>query len=339
MAKNRYILHERDFEYMDVRFIQSYDYRYWKYKIYLLEHGINNADEITNPDIHDVFEEESGDATGLRLSIKSEYVSMFYHMSEALFTVCKVLLEEGVAWIDMMETYPKDLKEFVEHTFVESNITDDELVNLFFPFIFTSNISWEDTSGEFERKAIDSIDFAREYLRRIGEKFTEDKIYNHYKHGLRLSMYDGTVEVDYPEIFEGTDIETNSDGDLQGDSYYYFEPKEDDRNYEGNYDNHRMSEIITTIDYERHKQLCLTNYILIKQIFKMHQLILSIEPEDRLRISTESIDREISVPTFEDEDIDEIFYWDETGYKFDVYRANENDDPESDESDYHFYIP
>ena len=265
----------------------NYDTDHWFYKIKTYDLLQENAE---------TFFEEIGDerlneksVESFQQAIESEIVFTFYHITESLFMVLGVC-NSTVPWLEMKHIKIKHIMEFVRETVTERNWDKDELEEIFYPGLKVP----EEHEGTKDK----SLKFIEEYMARMGQRYLDNDIYNEYKHGLRLSTSEGSVRI-APEKEPGGETGSVVFG-REGTTHVYLEEEEVYR--EGSEVYHQLNQVMSGFDYELFLQLCYVNYLLIDQIVRIRRETLYSDDDNN--------EKRVSVNSFHDFDIDEIFDYD-----------------------------
>lgn len=264
----------------------GYDTDHWYYKIKTYDLLLENAE---------VFFEELGDeelneksVDGFHQAIESEIVFTFYHLSESLFMLMGVC-NSAAPWLEMKHIRVGDIADFIRDTVRDEDWEDGALKSIFYPNMRAP----EEHEGTME----ESLDFIKEYLSRMSHRYLDNDIYNEYKHGLRLSTSEASLRI-APEDEPGGEAGPVVFG-REGTAHVYLEEEEVYREDSEVY--HELKKVTSGFDYELFAQLCYINYLLIDQIVQIRQKGLQTEDDDEDRVSVNS---------FHDFDIDEIFDYD-----------------------------
>lgn len=317
MGQTRYTLREGEHGLLNYEFFRLYNYRYWLYKICLLDYGINNISEVLHPIGDNSF--DANDHSQFELSIKSEFFFVFNHTTEALFTLLYVIDNHGIAWADMQELSTGELDDYIREYYVKTDADKSKLSEAFFPMVdndYNGNDTeiLGDNSDSKNSSIVESLDFIQEYLAKIGKMYTDKElyrdIYNHFKHGLRVSTYPASIVLDNEaeelERLSDKGLPLDENGNLSDDTFLYFSKEPADYEGEDHFDYYYISQKVKTLDYELFKRLSITNFELIEQSFKVMNAILDVEPHMIGAIGPgESL--EVSVRTFGEESIDDLF--------------------------------
>jgi len=281
-----YTLSDEARERMNREFWRNYDVEHWFYKIktydLLLENSEGFFEEIGDEELN----EKSVEA--FHQAIESEIVFTFYHISESLFMLIGVC-SSTVPWLEMKHIRVREIAEFIRETVTDEDWEDGALKSIFYPNMREP----EEHEGTME----ESLDFIEKYLSRMSHRYLENDIYNEYKHGLRLSTSEGSIRI-APEEEPGGETGPTVFG-REGTTHVYLEEEEVHREDSEVY--HKLNRVMSGFDYELFLQLCYINYLLIDQIVRIRREAPQGGDEK---------ERRVSVNSFHDFDIDEIFDYD-----------------------------
>lgn len=265
-------------------FTDSYQFKHWFFKIKTYDLILENTEK---------FVEEFGDKElkienieAYRLTLKSEVVFTFFHMSEALFSLMYCSTYSKVPWLDMKKIRFKDLCIYIKDKIVSGKVSDGDL-----RFIFFNGVIGEDAKKE---PIVDSIKFIREFLIRTGTLFLDNDIYNEYKHGLRLMSTLSNLKFT-------PDNSQKPIMDQSGTAHIFLTTKLISK--KGKDEVHRIQKNVVSFDYQLYLRLCIKIYQLFDAIFITRRQMKRLNPGDLMK-----------VVLFDHEDLDETFKEDPSAY-------------------------
>lgn len=279
-----YPLSDEAREQMNREFWRGYDTEHWFYKVKTYDLLLENSEEFFEEIGDEELNEKSVEA--FHQAIESEIVFTFYHISESLFMLIGVC-NSALPWLEMKHIRVREIAEFIRETVIDEDWEDGALKSIFYPNIRAP----EEHEGMME----ESLDFIERYLSRMSHRYLENDIYNEYKHGLRLSTFEGSIRI-APEEEPGGEAGPVVFG-REGTTHIYLEEEQVHREDSEVY--HKLNRVMSGFDYELFLQLCYINYLLIDQIVRIRR-------EDPQSGDAEE-ERRVSVNSFHDFDIDEIF--------------------------------
>jgi hypothetical protein len=273
-------------ERMNREFWRSYDTEHWFFKIKTYDLLLENTEEFFEELGDEELQEKSVEA--FHQAIESEIVFTFYHITESLFMLIGVC-NSTVPWLEMKHIRVREIADFIRDTVTDEDWEDGALKSIFYPNMRAP----EEHEGTME----ESLDFIEEYLARMSHRYLDNDIYNEYKHGLRLSTSESSIRI-APEEEPGGEAGPVVFG-REGTAHVYLNEEEAYREDSEVY--HELEKVTSGFDYELFVQLCYINYLLIDQIIRIRQEAPRGEEDEEKRVS---------VTSFHDFDIDEIFDYD-----------------------------
>lgn len=266
-------------------FFRLYDTDHWFYKIKTFDILLDSTEQFVDEMGDDELQEKSIEE--YRRAIESEIVATFYHISESLFILMGVC-NSALPWLEMKHIRMSQINEFVGDEIIKKNLSEDELKQIFYPGIRPPE--------EMEETMEESFDFIEEYLARMCHRFLDKDIYNEYKHGLRLSTTESSIQI----APEKEPMGETGPVALQrgGTAHMYLEEerleKEDSEEY------FKLNKVTNGFDYELFLDLCITNYLLLDQIIQVRRNQIGEH-------KAEDEEERIEVTSFHDFDVDELF--------------------------------
>lgn len=266
---------------LEKEFYKSYDESYWKVKIGMYDHLIENMEDI----FEDSNVEEIGDYQRMT---KAEFVYMFYHSTEALLGLVRSLTKDGIPWIDLKEARGWKIDEFVEGD-LQSDDFDEDLMDVIYP-------AAEFENSDQEEQIKESVEVIWDYLVRIGTMFGDRGIYNEYKHGLRLITSESRIEIEFTpgerfdeeDISELSEIDETEDGlvwtALSGDILFYLDSSIFHQDENSGKKFWSLSRKMQSLEFELYRRLCNLNADLISQIFSVRRKSIGISEDDREKV-------------------------------------------------------
>lgn len=246
----KYPLSQASIEEINAEFVQSYDHKHWWYKLKTYNTLINHTEEFVE-NYGDEFQDEPLEE--YRLSLKSEVIFTYYHISEALFSLI-ICRNAAIPWIYMKHLRFSEICDFVRDNLLDG-ASKRNVAATFYPQI--GEEEWKDENGQL----FESVSFIQEYLRRMGAVFLENDVYSEYKHGLRLIAAESGFQIGLES--EKTD-ETIA---RHGSTHIYLQENENHR--DGNDVYYDLKRVVKSFDYELYYRLCLVNYHLVDQLFRV----------------------------------------------------------------------
>jgi len=271
---------------MNREFWRGYDTDHLFFKIKTYDLLLENADEF----FEEIGDEELREKSvgGFHQAIQSEVVFSFYHITESLFLLMGVC-NSAVPWLEMRHIRVGEIADFIRDTVKDEDWEDGALKSIFYPNMRVP----EEHEGTMEK----SLNFIEEYLSRMSHRYLDNDIYNEYKHGLRLSTSESSIRI-APEgepVGEAGPVVFGR----EGTAHVYMEEekvyKEDSEEY------YELKKVTSGFDYELFVQLCYINYLLIDHIVRVRREDLQTEEDG---------EKQVSVNSFHDFDIEEIFDYD-----------------------------
>jgi hypothetical protein len=274
-------------------FVNMYDYKYWRYKLETYDAIVGKTNEFVEKFGNDWLEQQNIDQ--YQSSLKSEIYYMFFHSSEALFTLMLSFTESLIPPLEMKRIHTSQINKFIKTTIESEDYGVENVKNLYY------------IVGESQFD--DSAEFIYEYIKRVGNRLSQNTVYNEYKHGLRLRAGDSEITFDFGETSEDGESKSMT---TSGTAHRYINTERIRSHLHRQNDpnpNWGISENVTEFfDYEVAVDLCFINCLLIRQIIRKQKKVLQIY-EDGL-VSEDGFiakDLEYNFNTFGHLDIDDIF--------------------------------
>lgn len=277
-----YALSEEDKDRINREFFDSYDHKYWFYKLKTNQILVDNLEEFVDKLGGKVLQDES--LEHLRLSLQSEAVYDFFHTTEALFSLFIANRVSHIPWRKMRHLGVSQICDFIRDVILDDGLTHEDIRYAFYR-------GTGENALEENEELRESVEFIETYLKTVGTRFLDNDLYNEYKHGLRVVTSRKSVTV--------TDEETgktvlNEDGTVH--TYLQSEQIQKD----GNDEIHQLIKATEWFDYEIYHELCQFNYYLIRQMFdSLRQNLRGGDEEGMLDITLFDYDLE---DLFEDDE-------------------------------------
>jgi len=244
-----YALSEEDKNRINREFFNSYDHKYWFYKLKTNRLLVDNLEEFVEEFGGDDLQDESVEE--FRLSLKSEVVYDFFHTTEALFSLFIANRVSHIPWRKMRHLGVGQICDFIRNIVLNDDLSDEDIRYAFY------RGTGEDALEENEELR-ESVEFIGTYLKTVGTRFLDNTLYNEYKHGLRVVTSRKSVTI--------TDEESEEMIlDRRGTAHTYLQSEQIEE--DGNDEIHQLIKATEWFDYEVYHDLCLFNYYLIRQMF------------------------------------------------------------------------
>ncbi|WP_155120796.1 hypothetical protein [Haloarcula sp. K1] len=263
-----YALSEEDKNRINREFFDSYDHKYWFYKLKTNRILVDNLEEFVNEFGGEDLQEES--IEGLRLSLKSEAVYDFFHTTEALISLFIANRVSYIPWRKMRHLGVHQICDFIRDVILDDSLSQEDIRYAFYRGI------GEDALEESEELR-ESVEFIETYLKTVGTRFLDNDLYNEYKHGLRVVTSRKSVTI--------TDEEAQKTVlDEEGSVHTYLQSERIQK--DGSDEIHQLIKATEWFDYEVYHDLSLFNYYMIKQMFdSLRQNIRGGDEEGMLDIT------------------------------------------------------
>ncbi|QHS17209.1 hypothetical protein GWK26_08675 [haloarchaeon 3A1-DGR] len=282
-----YPLSDESIENVNRDFWQNYDVEHWFYKIKTYDLLLENSEKFFTEIGDEALNEKSVES--FHRAIESEIVFTFHHITESLFMLIGVC-NSKLPWVEMKKIRISEIADFIEETVTEKDWEDGALESVFYPGTTVPK--------EHEGTKESSLEFIEKYLSRMSHRFLDRDIYNEYKHGLRLSTSETSIQI-APEDEPGGEAGPAVFG-RKGTTHVYLEEEEIHREDSEVY--HQLNRVMSGFDYELFIDLCYVNYLLIDQIVRIRRFTVGNNEEAE--------EKRIPINAFHDFDIDEIFEYD-----------------------------
>lgn len=245
-----YALREEDKKRINREFFDSYDFKYWLFKL--------KTNRILVEDLEEFVEEFGGESLQdepieeYRLALQSEVVYDFFHTTEALFSL---FIANRVSYIPWRKMRHLGIKQIC--TFIRDVVLDDGLDHEDIRYTFYRGTG--EKALEENEKLSESVEFIETYLKTVGTRFLDHDLYNEYKHGLRVVLSRKSVTI------------TSEEGDVpiikeDGTAHIYLDSEQIKK--EGSDEIHQLIKVTEWFDYEDYYNLCMVNYHMIRQMFE-----------------------------------------------------------------------
>lgn len=245
-----YALSEEGKDRINREFIDSYDHKYWLFKLKTNRILVDNLEEFVEEFGDDVLQDESIEA--FRLALQSEAVYDFFHTTEALFSLFIANRVSYIPWRKMRHLGVVQICDFIRDVVLDNGLDHEDIRFAFYRGTGEDALEKNDELRE-------SVEFIETYLKTVGTRFLDNDLYNEYKHGLRVVTSRKSVTI----TSEQTD-ETVLDED--GTVHIYLQSEQIEK--EGSDEVHQLIKATEWFDYEVYHDLCLFNYYLIRQMFQ-----------------------------------------------------------------------
>lgn len=245
-----YALSEEGKDRINREFIDSYDHKYWLFKLKTNRILVDNLEEFVEEFGDDALQDESIEA--FRLALQSEAVYDFFHTTEALFSLFIANRVSYIPWRKMRHLGVGQICDFIRDVVLNNGLDHEDIRFAFYRGTGEDALEKNDELRE-------SVEFIETYLKTVGTRFLDNDLYNEYKHGLRVVTSRKSVTI----TSEQTD-ETVLDE--EGTVHIYLQSKQIEK--KGSDEVHQLIKATEWFDYEVYHDLCLFNYYLIRQMFQ-----------------------------------------------------------------------
>lgn len=288
---SKYPLYPREHHRLIKEFVEQYDYSYWIFKLNTYNQIIDNIGDFSGR-YGDEYIDDAG-TEQYEQSLKSEVVYMFYHTSEALFSLIMSFSESSIPPLEMKRIRINHIRNFVENKLGTNEFDNNEIRELFY-------FEVQDGSNRIS----ESVDFIEKYMSNIGDLLLENTIYNEYKHGLRLNATSSEFEMSTQEGETILDTEGNSIVYIRTDRLRDDLPVNEDDNRQWG----KSAYVTEFFNFDFYNTLCGLNTHLIRHFVEMRKEEIRIQEEEQPDedgvIRTEA---ELDLPLYTNFDIRELF--------------------------------
>ncbi|RYJ14519.1 hypothetical protein ELS19_11520 [Halogeometricum borinquense] len=244
-----YALNEEDKDRINREFFESYDHKYWFYKLKTNRILVDNLEEFIDEFAGEVMQDEP--VEDIRLSLQSEAIYDFFHTTEALFSLFIANRVSHVPWRKMRHLGVNQICDFIRNVVLNNGLSHEDI-----RFAFYRGVGEE--AIEESEEIRESVEFIETYLKTVGIRFLDNELYNEYKHGLRVVTSRESVTISNEET-EKTVF------DEEGTVHTYLQSEQVEK--DGSDEIHQLIKVTEWFDYEIYHNLCLFNYHMIKQMF------------------------------------------------------------------------
>lgn len=244
-----YALSEEDKDHINREFFDSYDHKYWFYKLKTNRILVDNLEEFVNEFGDEVLQDESIEK--FRLSLQSEAVYDFFHTTEALFSLFIANRVSYIPWRKMRHLSVHQICDFIRDVVLGGGLSHEDIRYAFYRGTGEDALKENDELRE-------SVEFIETYLKTVGTRFLDNDLYNEYKHGLRVIASRKSVTV--------TDEETEETVlNEKGTVHTHLQSEQIKK--DGSDEIHQLIKVTEWFDYKIYHDLCLFNYYMIRQMF------------------------------------------------------------------------
>ena len=260
-------------------FTRFYDYNHWFFRLKTLDIILDNPEKFVNECGDEELKKEN--IEDYKLSLKTEIFFTFFHTAEALFSLMICVHSSKLPWLSMKLIKFKEICDNIRDTILQEKLSDEDIRFLFFNGII---------GKEAERKDIkDSISFIRQYLKRMGKLFLDNKLYLEYKHGLRLITLNSQFKI-IPENF-GNQVTILT---RKGTAHVYLDHTLLSKT--GKDEQYKVELVTQSFDYQLYLRLAVINLQLIKNIIETRKQKLKLKPGEKMIVGI-----------FDKHNLDELF--------------------------------
>lgn len=246
----RYALSGKGKDRINREFIDSYDHKYWLFKLKTNRILVDNLEEFVEEFGDDALQDESKEA--FRLALQSEAVYDFFHTTEALFSLFIANRVSYIPWRKMRHLGVGQICDFIRDVVLNNGLDHEDIRFAFYRGTGEDALEKNDELRE-------SVEFIETYLKTVGTRFLDNDLYNEYKHGLRVVTSRKSITI----TSEQTDETVLNE---EGTVHIYLQSKQIEK--EGSDEVHQLIKATEWFDYEVYHDLCLFNYYLIRQMFQ-----------------------------------------------------------------------
>jgi hypothetical protein len=189
-------------------------------------------------------------------------------------------LNSKIPWLMMSSIRFEELCTYVRDEIISEKISDEHI-----RYIFYNGIVGETSK---DPRVVGSIKFIKQFLKKSGELFLENDIYNGYKHGLR-------VMTDYSQFRlsdSAIDLKEKNLLKRAGDTNTYL--KSECIKKDGKDEQHKLKIITKSFDYELYLRLCIYTFRMISILFSSRRQKETLKDGDLMQTTffdTENIEQ------------------------------------------------
>jgi hypothetical protein len=260
-----YVIDESGVSQLNDFFTAGYNYKYFFFRLKTIDIILEDIHKFVDTMADEELKKEN--ISHFQRGLQSEVICTFFHMTETLFALM-IAVKSEVPWLWMKSYRVHQIMEYIRTEILTEKISDEDL-----RYIFYNGVKRE----ELGRKDLQlSIKFIRDYLKRIGELYLDNTLYDEYKHGVRVILGTSGISI----LRNGTEHIPLASSDFV---HTYLTSKLVYK--QGKTEYHQVSEHMVTFDYELHKRLCIKNYQLIEAIFHTRQQKSHLQDGDQIGVT------------------------------------------------------